>query len=1576
MKSSRFLRALLVSSMASTLILQAGMSFADDTEIFFGGAAIDEGIRPNVMFILDDSGSMNWCVDSTSTQTCSNVSKQRMVILRDTFRNLLNNTSNINIGMMVLNNVQGQDAYTNPARMLYPATYIDTPLNATLASAELKISADDASRQTTSPTSTNISDPTLVMGYIKNPGSGTIVRSLGSDSVYSNDNTTYYVRSSNACSVKLSVNTTECPRSSTTTQINARNDSNGNDGLFLFRNLNIPKGVTITSATLSLNTGTSNLSAQAFSVRALNSKTPEAFNDSEAVPTDSEFTATTTITSTKSGNFEHRLNVQSLVQSLQNLAPSSNPVSDIALRLRGTTTTNFRYNVGDTTSSPTLTITYTGAENTSRTTGLRFQTVAIPRNATITSAKLYFVPAGSDDRPVSFDVAVQDSGNAAVFSTSEDFSLRSKTSTRSWAASEWRTQTPPVHVEGPDVTAQVQNIVSRSDWCGNNAMAFFLTPTSGEGARTTYSLDGNEGLKPMLNITFSGGESGCLNPIVETSLLDAKDDARQYHFDNSNTKRVSVSESTLDFSSNTSSTIYNRTIIGARFQKVPFMPNATVLEASVIVTPTSAAGTSASTTVYFENVGNSAIFSAGNNNDSLGSRSRTAGTSCTFTSAGPGIPVTCSSSSLATALQSILTTAKGWQDGNALSVLITQSAASSLKLSAYETSPASAIRLRVKLQTGGLGVNSYKVRDHLRALTDSMQANDGTPLVDTMRQAASYYTSISGKHQGPASPINSNCQSNHLVLMTDGQANNNNSTIISNSQTLTGTTCTARSNSGETCGPEIASWLSNTDQAPAIADKNTVTTHTVGFALQTNTTAKQFLIDVAKAGGGKAYDANNASELASAFDSIIQEVLATNTTFVNTTAPVNSFNRQDNKDQLYFSLFRPSETNRWVGNLKRYRFGATSNGTYAILDADDAVAINPSTGFFKSTARSFWTPDASRDGDDIAKGGAALQLPAPNSRKLYTYYSGSTIKELTNAANALSAASQAALGASSPTEQANLLNYIKGLNTDSTIRKNLGDPIHSSPRLLTYGCKGYNSNKECLDSNGQDNADQYALIGTNEGFIQMIDTSNGQEAFAFMPEALLPNIKKLYYDDKTTATNVRPYGMDNTVSIWVNDVNGNGVIYGNPKATPPTTSGLNTGEFVYAYGTMGRGGRNIYALDITEKANPKMLWQIIGGSTAGFERLGQTWSVPVKTKIKVGNTITDVLIFAGGYDPAQDNLNQADSVYAADNQGNALYIVNAKTGALIWSASSANGHTLQLPKMKYSIPSSVRVIDLQESNGSLVTDPDQLADQIFVGDMGGQIWRLFINNGQTGASLVTAGGSNGDGVFASLGGTTPGSARRFYNEPDVALVNFNGARSLAISIGSGYRGHPLNKFIEDRFYSLRTAKLTKGLAETSINEGTLTESNLYDATDNLVQSSSLLEKNAAITSLNASKGWYIQLAGTGEKVLSRALTIAGQVFFNTYEPSSSAGACKASVGRNRSYAMRLDDASPIAIPVGSTGSYADRFTNSNSQGISGDPQLFCQGNDCFVLPDPSLPPEKVKVPPLGKTFWIDSLNFD
>ncbi len=203
---------------------------------------------------------------------------------------------------------------------------------------------------------------------------------------------------------------------------------------------------------------------------------------------------------------------------------------------------------------------------------------------------------------------------------------------------------------------------------------------------------------------------------------------------------------------------------------------------------------------------------------------------------------------------------------------------------------------------------------------------------------------------------------------------------------------------------------------------------------------------------------------------------------------------------------------------------------------------------------------------------------------------------------------------------------------------------------------------------------------TNEGYLHLINAADGSEFFAFMPKEELTLLKTTHgpeaFDGSAGGSRFGSYGLDGSPLVWRNDANGDGVI--------------NANDSVYIYLTQRRGGRNIYALDITNKTSPVLKWKILGGTTSVFTELGQTWSEPQLAEIKVSGVDTKVLVFGGGYDTTQD------SAYSrSDTVGRAIYVINADTGAHIWTISDGSSD-LSISQMDSSIPANVKTMDVDE----------------------------------------------------------------------------------------------------------------------------------------------------------------------------------------------------------------------------------------------------------------------------------------
>ena len=710
------------------------------------------------------------------------------------------------------------------------------------------------------------------------------------------------------------------------------------------------------------------------------------------------------------------------------------------------------------------------------------------------------------------------------------------------------------------------------------------------------------------------------------------------------------------------------------------------------------------------------------------------------------------------------------------------------------------------------------------------------------------------------SPIEYSCQKSNIILLTDGEptydnaANNDIRALIStsgaaNTQYLAatcrdpGTSSTSRS--GE-CMPHLAEHLANQDVSSSQPGKQTISTYTIGFA--TNQTLLQ---NTATAGNGRYFTTDNTSGLVSALKSILVEILAENTTFATPSVAVSAYNNLGFRNDLYYALFRPAEGARWVGNVKRYTLKPESTDAQGtpiaaqIVDKNGQPAVDEATGFFKESASSYWS---SLDGRDVAKGGVAGMLSSPSSRNIYTWtaadrsptasagVTGSVL--LSTSAYALStgnnAITNALMGVTSATARENAIKWGRGLDPDNgdQARQQLADVLHNEPRLVAYKTDEDLVRVEKAKKGETTSPEQlYMFFGTNEGFIHAVDPKTGEEQFAFIPKELLPNLDAYYRDPKGSEN--KRYGMDGQFNLWVE--------YG---ALNTATKTRDIAKSIL-YAGMRRGGRNYYALDVGTISAPAMKWVIKGGATPGFEKLGQTWATPKLADIKVNGTKTKVLIFSGGYDPQQDN-DSPNTPLASDRYGNSLYIVNAETGQLIWRAghTTETGANLQLASMTHSMPADPVIIDI---NG------DGLADILYAADSRAQVFRFDINNANTGAANLATGGR-----IASLGGDTALSNRRFFSTPDVALIRERGGKTyFTVSLGSGYRAHPLNEDTIDRFYVLRDANVfNKPSTYTTMTESDLVDVSSVDLTD--AQAAKILEDiaelEAKINALNASVG--------------------------------------------------------------------------------------------------------------------------
>lgn len=750
----------------------------------------------------------------------------------------------------------------------------------------------------------------------------------------------------------------------------------------------------------------------------------------------------------------------------------------------------------------------------------------------------------------------------------------------------------------------------------------------------------------------------------------------------------------------------------------------------------------------------------------------------------------------------------------------------------------------------------------------------------------------------------------------------------------------------------------------------------------------------AQAGGtGSAYNlALPPDELVDTITNIFLEILTVSTTFVAASIPVNAFNRATVTNNVFFALFQAETSPVWPGNLKRLRL--TSNQVFVDANGNNAIA---SDGRIKSDALTFWTnangvdvqtadPDegevVGKDGRSVRRGGSGQQIPGflstdpavrgdpgdnnsdPGARKMFTepasYTNGIPADPLLafnadDTALTGDAQFQTDLGASSQAQAEEYMRWLRGYAIDdldsnpSTTDMRpwfMADALHSRPVPVNYGNRsGY------TDSN----QDIRILLGTNDGFFRMFRNSdaggdnsppNGEEVWAFAPRDALGNTGTL----RLNQLNVKhPYGVDGAPTVWIQDNNGDGTI----KSTNPDL------DTAYAYFGLRRGGKSYYALDISDPDDPKMLWSVDSSTGSDTEELGLTFSQPQIAQVQYKATPTQVFVVAGGYNGEDDttDTNTKDhnrgTVGATaddrnDDEGNAIYILDATDGSLVWKATYADPASVtttefQHTELKDSIPAEVALVD---------TNNDQLADRLYVIDTAARLWR-----GDMPSSTTEIRNKWALTLLADFGrheSNTVANDRRSFHGVDVVRSSDADGSYYGVVIGTGDRANPKEITHDNKLIVVKDRKVFDA------STGTISDTtglpyeldDLGDITDNCLQ---VDPDNCAVTP-DLSIGWFMTLSETGEKVLSSPLTVSGTIFFSTYLPNAgvASSACLPSEGGGRAYAVRLDN-----------GGAAFNLDTSNDGDADVNQETGMGADDRFIqLNTPGIPPDPVLVPPV------------
>lgn len=644
----------------------------------------------------------------------------------------------------------------------------------------------------------------------------------------------------------------------------------------------------------------------------------------------------------------------------------------------------------------------------------------------------------------------------------------------------------------------------------------------------------------------------------------------------------------------------------------------------------------------------------------------------------------------------------------------------------------------------------------------------------------------------------------------------------------------------------------------------------------------------------------------------------------------------------YYGSFTPKpqeSTQLWVGNMNKYHIFKGE-----LYDASKTTRLIKADGSLDAAAKGLWT-------DEGMKGQLPLGLSTNAANEKIANRTIYTNREITGTAapyaaretnslkkvdvSTLFGTGTSALFANDPDKNywLNLLGYnvattgivtLADLATKRELRQ-VGSVMHSTPILLTQSGKiSYTSGT--IDTTDRDD---YLLFGSTQGLLHVVragknatDANRGKEVFAFAPNEMMQNQKNAFLSEtsSTLGKNNLFYGIDAPWTAYTQyvattdgtlTVNDSGRVAQNASGDDIAIKGLQ-----WVYGGLRMGGKSYYALNLSDLDNPELKFHIdpanskiykSSSTTTGVTALsymGQSWSKPTIAYVNFGGVKKLVMFVGGGYDAGYENAAYDQNTTTGGGAG--VYMFDANNGDLLWWASAnataaggaeayTNASATSI-NMKYSVVSQINAID---------RDNDGLVDNLYFGDLGGQAFRVDLNNAATGTTASDKKANFAKRVVRLFSeNVTTGASPRFYEMPSVSIHEDNGYVA-AVAFSSGNRSSPLVGGSGTN-QAGSTVSAVDGVFV--VYDKDVAKSDLYTLTDSAT-STQLTTKNVSLASLNSNistgvaitgnNGWkYIYSSTAGVyKGMNELYAVDGMLYVNVYHRDGTGigGKCGAGV---------------------------------------------------------------------------------
>lgn len=694
-------------------------------------------------------------------------------------------------------------------------------------------------------------------------------------------------------------------------------------------------------------------------------------------------------------------------------------------------------------------------------------------------------------------------------------------------------------------------------------------------------------------------------------------------------------------------------------------------------------------------------------------------------------------------------------------------------------------------------------------------------------------------------------------------------------------------------------------------------------------------------GGGGWYSGSSSEDVVNSVKGFLNEIeveipaVATG----SPTLPQDALNPLRIQPYGYYASFVPKpqeSTQLWVGNMNKYHI---FNGE--LYNASKTIRLIKADGSLDAAAKGLWTDEGMKGQLPLGIGTNAANEQVAN-RTIYTNreitgtaspYAASEIGSLkkVNVATLFGTGSTA-LFVNDPDKNywLNLLGYnvaetgtvtLADLITKPELRQ-VGSVMHSTPILLTQSGKiSYTSGT--IDTTDRDD---YLLFGTTQGLLHVVragknatDADRGKEVFTFVPHEMMRDQKTAFLkEDSTTGGSANLfYGIDApwvAYTQYVADGEGGLTVSDSKIKESDDAEAIALKGLQWVYGGLRMGGKSYYALNLSDLDNPELKFHIdpanskiykSSSTTTGVTALsymGQSWSKPTIAYVNFGGVKKLVMFVGGGYDPGYENAAYDQSTTTGGGAG--VYMFDANNGDLLWwtsaNATAAGGAeaftdaSAPTINMKYSVVSQINAID---------RDSDGLVDNLYFGDLGGQGFRVDLNNAATGADASAKKGNFAKRVVRlfnehATGGVSP----RFYEMPSVSIHEDNGYVA-AVAFSSGNRSSPLVGAVA------ASGRNNQAGSTVSAADGVFVVYDKDVAKTDLYASPTLTTQNISFSSLNTNistgvpvtgnSGWKYTYSSTAGayKGMNELYALDGMLYVNVFHRDGTGigGSCGAGV---------------------------------------------------------------------------------